>query len=178
MARWLRDCYLAVGEPRPVSELRASLEASRRGIPTPAVVAGAVQPAGAFYRADLVTEEIPGGVDLAEVLFGEGGAAVAPLPALTAAGALVRQLAGVGVRHADLNARNVVLQPMGDGARAWVVDLDGCCFTAGLDPAAGDATRRRLERSLRKLEARSGRPLDRDMWAALAAGFTPPGVAP
>ncbi|MHB1193432.1 MAG: lipopolysaccharide kinase InaA family protein [Longimicrobiales bacterium] len=178
VARWLRDRYLAVGETRPVAELRASLAASLREIPTPAVVAGAVHPAGAFYRADLVTEEIAGGVDLAEVLFGEERAAVAPLPALTAAGALVRKLAEAGVRHADLNARNVVLQPTGDGIRAWVVDMDGCGFTAAFDPAAGEAMRRRLERSLRKLEARSGRPLEEDMWAALGAGFAPPGRAP
>jgi 3-deoxy-D-manno-octulosonic acid kinase len=137
-----------------------------------------VHPAGALYRADLVTEEIPGAVDLAEVLFGEGGAAVAPLPALTAAGALVRQLAEAGVRHADLNAKNLVLQPMGVGVGAWVVDLDGCGFTSGQDPAAGDAMRRRLERSLRKLGAASGRPMDRDGWAALGAGFAPPGGAP
>ena len=55
VARWLRDRYLALGEARPVAELRASLEAARRGVPTPGVVAGAVYPAGALYRADLVT---------------------------------------------------------------------------------------------------------------------------
>ena len=174
-ARWLRDRYLALGEARPIAELRASLEASRRGIPTPAVVAGAVYPAGAFYRADLITEEIPGGVDLAEVLFGERGAPVAPLPALGAVDALLRLLAEGGVRHADLNAKNVVLEPRPEGPRAWVVDLDRCRFTAGADPGAGVATRSRLERSLRKLAARAGRPLGPDAWAAIGAGPSPSG---
>ncbi len=178
MARWLRDWYFAVGEPRPVAELRASLEASRRGIPTPAVVAGSVHAAGAFYRADLVTEEIPGGVDLAEVLFGDGERSVPPLPALAAAGTLVRRLAEAGVRHADLNAKNLVLQPTGDGIRAWVVDLDGCRLASGPGPGVGETMRRRLERSLRKLGARSGRSLGEDGWAALGAGFAPPGRAP
>ncbi len=176
-ARRLRDRYLAVGETRPVAELRASLEASRRGLPAPAVVAGAVYAAGAFYRADLVTEAIPGGLDLAEILFGAGEISVAPGPALAAVGTLLRRLADAGVRHADLNAKNVVLQPLGDGLRTWLVDLDGCRFAAGPDPGAGDAMRRRLERSLRKLGERSGRPLDEGGWAALAAGLTPSGGA-
>jgi 3-deoxy-D-manno-octulosonic acid kinase len=176
-ARWLRDRYLALGVARPVAELRASLEASRRGIPTPSVVAGAVYPVGAFYRADLITEEIPGGVDLAEVLFGERGTPVAPLPALAAAGALVRRLAERGVRHADLNAKNVVLEPCAEGPHAWVVDLDRCRFTAGADRTAGAAMRSRLERSLRKLGARAGRPLARDAWETLRDGPSSTGGA-
>jgi 3-deoxy-D-manno-octulosonic acid kinase len=171
VARWLHDRYLATGTPRPVAELRSSLEASRRGIPTPAVVAGALYPAGAFYRADLVTEEIAGGVDLAEILFADRTKAMDPLLALAAAGALVRRLAETGVRHADLNARNVVLEPRTDGPRAWLVDLDRCRFTAGADRQAGVAMRSRLERSLRKLGSRARRPLGGDAWAALDAGF-------
>ncbi|HSW29757.1 MAG TPA: lipopolysaccharide kinase InaA family protein [Longimicrobiales bacterium] len=178
LARWLHDRYLAMGAPRPLAELRASLEASRRGIPTPAVVAGAVHPAAAIYRADLVTEEIQGGVDLAGVLFGDGGTSVDPLRALAAASDLVSTLAEAGVRHMDLNARNVVLQPRGVGVRAWLVDLDRCRFTAGPSPGAGLAMRRRLERSLRKLGAQNGRELREDAWAALASGPAASGSAP
>jgi hypothetical protein len=137
-----------------------------------------VHPAGAFYRADLVTEEIPGGVDLAGVLFGVGSGSVDPLRALTSVGALVRSLAEAGVRHADLNAKNVVLEPRAAGPRAWVVDLDRCRLGVGASPGAGLAMRRRLERSLRKLEARSGRPLGEDAWAALASGLAAPGSTP
>lgn len=179
VARFLRDRYLRAGEPRPLAELRASLEASRRGIPTPAVVAGAVYPAGAFYRADLVTEEIPAGVDLAYVLFRDpvpaGTCRPVPDPeaALAAAGALLRLLAEAGVRHPDLNAKNIVLEPRPDGVRAWLVDLDGCRFVAGGRSDTGGAMRRRLARSLRKMAARSGRPLGRKEWAALDAGPVP-----
>ncbi len=175
VARWLRDRYLAVGEARPLAELGASVEARLRGIPTPSVVAGVVYPAGAFYRADLATEEIPGGVDLAAVLFGAAGAGTTQQMALTAAGRLVRALADAGVLHRDLNARNIVLQPDAEGPRAWVVDLDGCRFGA---PAPARAMRRRLERSLRKLGAQSRRPLGRDAWGALGAGFAAPVAAP
>jgi hypothetical protein len=66
----LGDRYLSLGRFRPLCETVASLEARERGIPTPAVVAGIIYPAGIFYRADLVTEEIPASVDLSQVLFG------------------------------------------------------------------------------------------------------------
>ncbi|NJD18834.1 MAG: hypothetical protein FIA95_06075 [Gemmatimonadetes bacterium] len=158
MARVLVDRYVAAGAVRPLAALRASLEVARRGIPTPAVVAGLVYPAPPFYRADLVTEEIPGGVDLARVRFGGGGTDVAPGPALAAAGALVRRLGAAGVRHADLSAGNIVLERVCDGVRAWVVDLDGCRFGSGGGTGAGDALLRRLERSLRKLGRQAGRP--------------------
>lgn len=182
VARWLHDRYVAVGEARPLAELRTSLEVSRRGIATPTVVAGAVYPAGVFYRADLVTEEIPGGVDLAGVLFGEtpGPAGRGPaerLDALAAAGTLVRSLAEAGVRHPDLNAGNVVLQAGATGLRAWVVDLDGCALGTA-SPAAAGSMRRRLERSLRKLGARTARPLETEAWETLRAGALRPERAP
>ena len=176
VARWLHDRYLAAGGARPLVELRASLEVARRGVSTPAVVAGAVYPAGPFYRADLVTEEIPGGVDLAGVLFERRSAAITPSDALSAAGRLVVALAAAGVRHPDLNAGNIVLQAGPAGPRAWVVDLDGCRL-GDASSGAMDALRRRLERSLRKLGARHGRPLDEGAWAALSAGLAAPGAA-
>lgn len=192
VARWLLDRYVAGGEARPLAELSAAVEAARRGIATPAVAAGAVYPAGAFYRADLATEEIPGGVDLAEVLFGPGpdpagsgpvalevadSGAAGRLAALEAAGALVRRLAEAGVMHRDLNARNIVLQPGAGGLRGWVVDLDGCGFGAP-SAASAAAMRRRLERSLRKLGARAACPLGRDAWSALDAGLAAPAGGP
>lgn len=175
IAYWLRDRYVALGRTRPVQELSACLEISRRGIPTPAAVAGAVYPAGPFYRADLVTEAIPGGVDLAEVLFGAGGVPLDGPAALTAAGALVRRLEDAGVLHPDLNAKNVVLQPRAGCVRAYVVDLDRCRVGAPSAAVRGRAMRARLERSLHRHEARAGRPLAPGSWAALRAGFATPG---
>jgi hypothetical protein len=65
----LGDRYLSLGRYRPLCETVASLEARERGISTPAVVAGIVYPAGIFYRADLVTEEIPNAVAVAGPLW-------------------------------------------------------------------------------------------------------------
>jgi hypothetical protein len=172
-ARLLEDRYLAVGVPRPLVEARAATAARSRGIPTPAAVAGAVYPAGAFYRADLVTEEIPDAADLAHVLFVSDSEpiAVEREAALTAAGQLVRTLEQVGVLHPDLNAKNIVLRPGEGGPAAHLVDLDRCCARPAGVPAPAFPMRRRLERSLRKFQIRTGRGLGSSEWAALRRGF-------
>ena len=127
VARYLDDRYLSLGRPRPLVEACAALEARGRGILTPAAVAGAVYPAGAFYRADLVTEEIPDASDLAAVLFGEGAGGVDASASLTAAGRLVRTLERAGLFHPDMNAKNIVLRSGTGGVEAHLVDLDRCC---------------------------------------------------
>jgi 3-deoxy-D-manno-octulosonic acid kinase len=165
----LRDRYLSVGTPRPFREILASHGARARGIPTPAVVAGAVYPSGIFHRADLVTELIPDGMVLADVLFGEDR----PTPergraALAAAGELIRRMERTGVRHVDLNARNILLTWSADAEGApsvHLLDLDACTLTSGPLPAG--PMQARLQRSLRKFERRSGRKLGADAWAAL-----------
>jgi 3-deoxy-D-manno-octulosonic acid kinase len=171
LARHLGDRYLAVGLPRPVQEARAVAEARDRGIPTPSVVAGAAYPAGIFYRADLVTEEIPAAADLAHVLFSGADSAMGAEDALTAAGGLVRRLEIAGVLHPDMNAKNIVLQPVEGGARAHLVDMDRCCPRLRGVPAPAYPMRRRLERSLRKFETRTGTVLPESAWSALRRGF-------
>jgi hypothetical protein len=167
----LGDRYLAVGRLRPVRELFAAHNARARGIATPAVVAGAVYSAGVWYRADLVTEQIPEAADLAEVLFGENASDIGQEEALLATGGLVRSLEQRGILHPDLNAKNVVLAPVGGVVVAHLVDLDRCCARAPGVPAPAYFMRRRLERSLRKFEHRTGRRLPPEAWAVLRAGF-------
>jgi 3-deoxy-D-manno-octulosonic acid kinase len=171
VARWLHDRYLAVGEPRPFLEALASDTARARGIPTPAVVAGAVYPSGAFYRADVVTELVPEAADLADVLFGDNRLALPAEDALTAAGRLVRMLERAGVLHPDLNAKNIVLHTHPEGPTDHLVDLDRCCARSAGVPAPAFPMRRRLERSLRKFEGRVGRYLPHGAWTALHKGF-------
>lgn len=183
VAALLQDRYLDVGTSRPERELEASSVARARGIPTPAVVAGATYPAGAMrYSADLVTELVPDSTDLATVLFeapstGPGPSADATAPpsrrdALRATGALVVRTAMAGVRHADLNARNVVLRPGDDGVEAHLVDLDRGRIRSTPRPADARAMRERLARSLRKLGRAYGRPLGDADWQALTDGVT------
>jgi len=148
VARLLRDRYLREGNTRPHRELTASAAARARGIPTPAVVAGAVYPAGPFhYRADLVTELVPDGLDLAEALRRGGD----PGPLLQAADVLLARAASAGIFHPDLNAKNVVIRSEPAGPVAYLIDLDRCRVRPRAAAADEKAMRTRLERSLAKL---------------------------
>lgn len=166
MAPLLGDRYLAVGTPRPLRELEAATEARARGVATPAVVAGTIRPAGVFYRAELVTEYVPG-YDLAAVLWGDA-ASWTDEQALEAVGRFVARLEHDGLRHPDLNARNLLLDAV-PGASVHVLDLDGARMVAA--GGADDRMRRRLKRSLRKLGGSYGRPLAGEAWAALHRGL-------
>jgi len=170
LASGLGDRYLRTGHTRPLRELWASVEARSRGIYTPAVVAGAVYRAGAFYRADLVTGLVPDAVDLAETVF----CANSPhhdREALAATGRLLRDLQDARVLHPDLNAKNVLLVKEGERLRAHVLDLDRCTILPLDARPPSEAMRRRLERSLRKLGREHRKPLAESQWGALAAGF-------
>lgn len=166
-AALLVDRYLAVGEPRPIREVAAAAVLRERGIPTPAVVAGAIYRTGLWYRADLVTELVPDSADLAHVVFTSGDTAA---EALRAAGELVARMGRAGVEHVDLNAKNILLTSGNKGPRAYVVDLDRCRVEASGTTAGAAPMRRRLERSLRKFESATGRVLSPGEWAALRHG--------
>jgi 3-deoxy-D-manno-octulosonic acid kinase len=170
IASILRDRYLQSGPTRPVRELWATVEARARGVPAPAVVAGAVYPSGSFYRADLATELIPDARTLEALIFGSGGTPDAS-PVLLRAGQLVRTLEDALVLHVDLNAANVLLVRGNAESGARVVDLDRCIVFPLGSRAFGNAMRRRLERSLRKLARRHGRAISAGEWEALRAGY-------
>lgn len=166
----LGDRYLRTPNTRPLRELDATVEARARGIPAPAVVAGAVYPSGPFYRADLVTELIPDARTLEALIFGSGGSPDAT-DVLHHAGRLVRQLEEARVLHVDLNAANVLLVRGDEASGARVVDLDRCAVLPMGAPPPRDSMRHRLERSLRKLGARYDRPLKPKEWVALRDGY-------
>ena len=174
LASLLEDRYLAVGDPRPLQEAMSAAILRARGVPTPAVVAGAVYREGLFYRADLVTELVPDAVDLAGALFGESESRDRKEDgrlAMQVAGRLLARLGATGVHHADLNAKNILLRTSSEALHAYVLDLDRCrLVTPGLTVGHG-AMRRRLERSLRKLEIQTGQELSGAEWDALRDGW-------
>jgi 3-deoxy-D-manno-octulosonic acid kinase len=167
----LGDRYLRAGAIRPYHEVGASEEARKRGIPTPKVIAAATYASGLFYRADLVTEFISEASDLVEALFdtrrkGVGGA-VERLDALRAAGDMIRQLAQAGIRHRDLHAGNILLQWKGAAPQAHLLDLDRCEIGPEGKPIPTTPMHKRLERSLRKWERRTGLRVSEREWETL-----------
>src|SRR5690606_11192773 len=146
--------------PRPVRELRASEEVRRRGIDTPVVLALAIYPAGAFYRADIATAFVPGAQDLAAALFGPASfEGEERLGVWAAAGTLLRALAERGVVHADLNLKNVLLDASARPLRPLLLDLDRCRVAARVAPLARLAMLRRFRRSAAKWAGLAGRAI-------------------
>lgn len=173
LPRILHDRFPALGEPRPVHEIRVSQGLRARGIPTPRVVAAAVYETRFFYRADLVTVFVPDSENLAETLFdirrrGAGGASER-LEALGAAGTLLRAAAGQGLKHGDLNAGNVLLQWTGASPMAHILDLDRATLLPEGTQARVGPMLHRLSRSLRKWEGRTGLSLTKREWDTLEA---------
>ncbi|MDQ6888142.1 MAG: lipopolysaccharide kinase InaA family protein [Gemmatimonadota bacterium] len=152
-----------LGATRAPHELRTSLRLTRLGVPTPEILAYATYPAGSVFRsADVVTREVHGGQDLAEALI-DAEDADSRRELLAATVALLALLASAGVRHPDLNLKNVLVRRDDDGQlEALLLDVDRVWFD---DPAMGrarEANMRRFARSARKWRRFHGCPLDED----------------
>ena len=167
----LSDRHLIAWTPRPIAELWVNVEARSRGIPTPRIIAGTAERSGIFYRADLVTEWVPDTTDLTSALFTLSKNLSFQTAALIAAGRLVSLLENKRILHADLNASNILLNKVNGVLAAHVIDLDRCQALSPTARAPVQLMRRRLERSLRKLEERYKDPLDKTLWAALYSSY-------
>ncbi len=136
-------------------ELEASERLRAAGVPTPAVVAYVLYPAGpGFCRCDVATARLPEGGDLPQVWSEVPDADRDGI--ITAVASLVRALGAVGAQHEDLNAKNVYLAREGRGWRAFALDVDRVRFLPSGDSRATGLNLARLLRSLRKSRERLG----------------------
>jgi 3-deoxy-D-manno-octulosonic acid kinase len=164
MARLVDDQYLWTGADRTRSfrEWRLLRQLRHWGLPVPQPVAARYRRAGLFYRADLITAELPVRLTVAQAL--QSGPLTAE--AWRAVGACVGALHARGVQHADLNAHNLLL---GEGNAVYVLDFDRGCIRER--DTWEQAVLDRLQRSLRKVT--TGLPADRfgeAQWQALLDG--------
>jgi 3-deoxy-D-manno-octulosonic acid kinase len=166
VARLIADRYLWTGADRTRSfrEWRLLRQLRAWGLPVPQPIAARYTRAGAFYRADLLTAELPVRRTLAQAL--QSGSL--PTAAWQAVGACIGALHARGVQHADLNAHNLLLGLEHD---VYVLDFD-----RGRIRERGpweQAVLQRLQRSLRRIAA--GLPPDRfgdEQWRSLLAGVS------
>jgi 3-deoxy-D-manno-octulosonic acid kinase len=152
------DRFLRVGTPRSFIEVENSARIEDLGFATPRIVAAAVYPSGLLYRSDLVTEFVPHARTLADILFGGDDPSGGPigrgtsLEAMACASELITRLAKAGIHHPDLNAGNVLIAREAQRVHAILLDLDGCRVAGPSRPLDAARLRRRLARSIRKLE--------------------------
>lgn len=144
MRRLSRDCYLWTGldATRAWREWHLLADMWRAGLPVPQPVAARVERGMLCYRADLVTRRIADTRTLIDTLQDT------PLTVgqWRAIGACIRRFHDAGIFHADLNARNILLDAHG---QVFLLDFDRGERRA---PATGwqQGNLQRLQRSLLK----------------------------
>jgi 3-deoxy-D-manno-octulosonic acid kinase len=183
--RWMMGRRFADPE-RPFRELLLSDRLRARGIATPEVVAARARrtasgtPLGRWFggwRLDLVTRRVEGACDAAQWLEALREERVSPRARRAVARALgcfVGRFHGVGLWHADLNPRNLLL--VGDALAAGAVgvqtvDLDRSVLADALDPARRRANLARLLRAVLRRESRGAPFLRRSDLARFLAGY-------
>ncbi len=156
----LTDAYLVVN--RPVREFKAHWQVERRGLPVPQVLGVMWARRGPWVSGALATELLPG-PDLLEWLQGNasGEFRLERTQMLRSVGALVREMHGRGVWHADLQVKNIVIS---DGL-PHLIDLDRAVI--GPVPGRVQCSRNllRFRRSLQK------NGLSADCFEAFLAGY-------
>jgi 3-deoxy-D-manno-octulosonic acid kinase len=163
IAQVTEDRYLWMGteRTRAFREWRLLAALRERGLPVPRPIAARVSRNGISYKADILTVYLKHTHSLA-ALINSGDARTEHW---TRIGRTLRQFHDHGVDHADLNARNILL----DEERAYLVDFD----RGGVRSSGGwrRANLRRLERSLRKIALETGAQFDEAGWCALEDAY-------
>jgi 3-deoxy-D-manno-octulosonic acid kinase len=169
MAKLSQDSYLWAGAERTRSfaEWRLLAELRRRGLPVPAPIAAHYSRGFLTYRADLITELLPGTRTLADVITGHD----LPEAGWRAVGSTIAAFHREGVHHADLNANNILVGE--SETNVYLLDFD-----RGRIEARGpweQVVVARLRRSLEKIktqraDVRFGEAQWRWLVAELASG--------
>ncbi len=166
MAKFSDDYYLWSGlaNTRAWREWHLLADMYRQGLPVPRPVAARVRRHGLLYSADLVTSCLPGVTPLADVLMRQ------PLPQAQwqSIGTIVKRFHQAGIYHADLNARNILLNEDG---QVFVIDFDKGEKRAP-DSSWQQANLARLRRSLDKFKQQHTQfYFDEQVWRYMLAGY-------
>lgn len=165
LAPLTRDLFLP--PTRAPHELDVARRLGALGVPTPDVLMYGIAPAALlFRRADVVTREIDAGRDLSAFMARET-ADDERAAAWAATRSLVRAMNDAGVRHHDLNVKNVLLAPREGGLVAYLLDVDRVTFGSRGSAEIARANAARLLRSARKWRDERGALFDERELAAL-----------
>ena len=151
--RLARDLYF--GPARALREVRCASRLETMNIRTPKIQAVLFYPAGPFYRMEVVSSFIPQSQDLTTIL-SRRPLAGERSRVFSAVRQLLADCRRHGVRHPDLNARNILLAQVPRGGwTGWLLDVDAVRFEEPNREMVDIANRHRLLRSLLK-RARHG----------------------
>jgi len=171
-ARVSRDRYVFSGfeRTRPVMEFRMLEKLGGEELPVPQPLAAMCRRDGGFYSGWILTQRIPCVEPLAEqVAAREGDREI-----WRAVGACIRRFHRFGLVHADLNARNILVDEAGV---IHLIDFDRSRISPG-NERAFEANLLRLRRSLEKIWPESfGTDLE-SCWFQLGEGYAAGGRKP
>lgn len=139
--------YTGTSRTRPFREFQVLANLHELGLPVPVPVAALVKFGFLVYSGAILTETIPSTRTLADALVSDAFDPPLKESLWGRVGQCIRRFHKAGVWHADLNARNILLDP--DNA-VYLIDFDRARFTPG-HAVQGRSNLDRLKRSLVKL---------------------------
>lgn len=150
-AKFARDIYLELSEPRPFAEVRATEKLRQLGVEVPEPLGAIVRAAGPrVYRGAVATREIHNTRNLWEHLRANRHFPDKRREACAAALALVDRTLAAGGVHPDLNLQNFLVRH--DGQQIWLIDCDRLHFVEGAAASHRGRAVARLQRSARRLD--------------------------
>ncbi len=162
VAKISRQSYFfsTVSRSRPFREYHLLAALYDLGLPVPKPVAALCEFHGIISSGALMTAVISSAQTLADVLPGNEGI-------WGDVGKCIRRFHDAGVWHADLNARNILLDA---DLRVFLIDFDRARFTPG-KVVNGEGNLKRLKRSLVKLWPTGELSAMQTAWTQLIAAY-------
>jgi 3-deoxy-D-manno-octulosonic acid kinase len=166
VARFVKDSYLgfSIEKTRAFREFRLLKKMYKLGLPVPVAVAARVDKGLFSYRADLVTREIEQVKTLADMLSSQK----IDDYLWQEVGACIKRFHQHDIYHADLNARNILLD---EAKKLYLIDFDNSTIRSG-SASWKMANLARLQRSLLKFcNNTPGFHFTESNWLALLEGY-------
>lgn len=155
--------FTTVSRSRPFREYHLLAALYDLGLPVPKPVAALCEFHGIVSTGALMTARISSARTLADLLPGNNG----DDGLWESVGKCIRRFHDAGVWHADLNARNILLDA---DSQVFLIDFDRARFTPG-KAVNGLGNLKRLKRSLSKLWPPGELSCMQTAWAQLRAGY-------
>ena len=164
-AKFSRQSYFFTGitRSRPFREYRVMSELFELGLPVPRPVAALCQHHGVTSSGAIMTTRIDSSNTLADSLNGDE----LVKGVWTSLGRCIRRFHDAGLWHADLNARNILLDAE---LQVFLIDFDRARFSPG-KPVNGEGNLKRLRRSLTKFWPAGDVSAFQSAWAQLEAAY-------
>jgi len=155
--------FTGVSRSRPFREYHLLEALYVKGLPVPRPLAALCQYHGVISTGAIMTARIASVTTLADILMGDSvfdGV-------LASVGKCIRRFHDAGVWHADLNARNILLDA---NFRVYLIDFDRASYKPGT-PVNGAGNLDRLKRSLVKHWPAAKMPAMQTAWTALMVAY-------